>query len=277
MLPFASVLKSERRRLSLHSFQIAYSILLATALYPLAKAWRANRGTALEHAVWWSIGAWFGWLAAFVFGGDDLLGPYVALSLTGCAGVAVLGARRPHVAAWDFVVVSLLAVLLLPVAQGWGKPVLSPPYLVFLGATLAFGWLDYLPTRLLPAVGLFGAGCGVEFARLCGAKMEDTLLGVSRLAIGLTPWVGWACFAWPRGEMNAVDREWLSFRDRFGVVWGQRSREQFNRAVANAGWPVVLSWHGLDQTSNEPAPPVEDLLATLRAVLKRFGTKEASD
>src|SRR5882724_5107505 len=97
--------------------QIAYSILSAAALYPLWRAWRANRGTALGHAVGWAAAAW----AAFLFGGNGALGRYVALSLTGCAGVAVLGARRPHVGAWDFVVGSLLAVLLLPVAQGWGK------------------------------------------------------------------------------------------------------------------------------------------------------------
>jgi hypothetical protein len=260
----------------LHSMQSVYSILLATALVPMGKAWWANRGTALEHAVLWAVAAWAAWLATFVFGDDGSLGRYAALSLTGCAGIAVLGARRPHIAAWDFVVVSLLAVLLLPVAQGWGKPALSPPYLVFLGATLAFGWLNYLPTRLLPAVLLFGAGGGMELAQLCGVKMDDTLLGVARFAIALTPWVGQACFAWPRGELNAVDREWLSFRDRFGVVWGQRCREQFNRAAANAGWPVTLSWQGFDLEPDRPTPPVEELLATLRAVLKRFGTKEAN-
>ena len=91
----------------------------AAAVYPLWRAWRANRGTALAHAVGWAVAAWAAWLAAFLFGGDGALGRYVALSLTGCAGVAVLGARRPHVGAWNFVVASLLAVLLLPVAQGF--------------------------------------------------------------------------------------------------------------------------------------------------------------
>ena len=256
--------------------RIADSILLATALYPLAKAWWANRGTALEHAVLWALAAWAGWLAAFVCGEEGTLGHYAALSLTGCAGIAVLGARRPHVAAWDFVVVSLLAVLLLPAGAGLGPAGVESTVSRVSAATLAFGWLNYLPTRLLPAILLFGVGGGVEFVRLCGMRMDEWLLCVSRLALALTPWVGQACFAWPRGELNAVDREWLSFRDRFGVVWGQRSREQFNRAAANAGWPVTLSWHGLDQAPEGPAPPDEDLLATLRAVLKRFGTKETS-
>jgi hypothetical protein len=257
--------------------QPAYSILAATALYPLWRAWRANRGTALSHAVLWAAAAWAAWLAAFLFGGDGALGRYVALALTGCAGVAVLGARRPHVGAWDFVVASLLLILLLPVAQGWGRPALSPAYLAFLGATVLFAWLNYLPTRLLPAALVFAAGGAAEFAKVCGVEMNETLLGVARCLVALSPWVGLACFARGGGGGSAVDREWLEFRDRFGVVWGQRSREQFNRAAANAGWPVALSWHGLDIAPAKAPPSEQELLATFRAVLKRFGTREESD
>jgi hypothetical protein len=53
-------------------------------------------------------------------------------------------------------------------------------------------------------------------------------------------------------------------------VWGQRTREQFNRAAANAGWAVELTWHGLqssgDGAADDPALPLE----TLSALLKRF-------
>jgi hypothetical protein len=255
--------------------QLAYSILTASALYPLWRAWRANRRTALEHAVWWGVAAWAAWLAAFWFGGGNL-GPYVALSLTGCAGVAVLGARRPHVGAWDFVVASLFLVLLLPVAQGWGRPERSVPYLAFLGATVTVGLLNYLPTRLLPAAGLFGIGAGAEMAKLCGGNVDAAFLDWARSLAAVSPWAGLACMTWKRGPAGALDEEWLWFRDRFGVVWGQRSREQFNRAAANAGWPVVLSWHGLEVTTEKPAPSEGEMLATLRAVLKRFGTNEES-
>lgn len=257
--------------------QFAYSMLLATAAYPLAKAWRANRGTSLVYAVLWVVAAWLAWLLAFAFGSDGTLGRYLALSLTGCAGVAVLGARRPHIGPWNFVVVSLLAVLLLPVAQGWGKPVLSPPYLAFLGATVAVGWLNYLPTRLLPAALLFGAGAGVEFAQLCGVRLDEALLAVTRFSLALSPWTALVCLRRSYGEVSAFDREWLAFRDRFGVVWGQRAREQFNRAAANAGWPIVLSWYGLEVPPDRAARPGEEVLATLRAVLKRFGTKQENE
>src|SRR5260370_314993 len=44
-------------------------------------------------------------------------GRYCAVCLTGCAGVAVLGARRPHVLAWNFVVLGLFTVMVLPLME----------------------------------------------------------------------------------------------------------------------------------------------------------------
>ena len=77
-----------------------------------------------------------------------------------------------------------------------------------------------------------------------------------------------ACFMRQCREVSTLDREWLSFRDRYGVVWSQRSREQFNRAVANVGWPITLSWHGFEAAPERPSPPMEEVLALLCAVLK---------
>ena len=48
-----------------------------------------------------------------------------------------------------------------------------------------------------------------------------------------------------RGRQAEIDELWLDFRDRFGLFWGQRVREQFNRSAVNAGWPVYLAWRGL--------------------------------
>jgi hypothetical protein len=66
----------------------------------------------------------------------------------------------------------------------------------------------------------------------------------------------------------------LDFRDRFGLVWAQRVREQFNRAAANAGWPVRLYWQGLHLSAGAPLPEPAvqaEVVAALRALLKRFG------
>src|SRR4051812_48524005 len=98
-------------------------LLVVAAAVPLAAAGWANRSTSLFHAIVWS---WLGlpsWVMTVAAGTPEWR--YLTLVLIGCAGVAVLGARRPGVVAWHFVVWGLLVVLLLPVAEAaaLGTPV----------------------------------------------------------------------------------------------------------------------------------------------------------
>src|SRR5205085_4790900 len=93
--------------------------LLASTAFPLGKGWRAARRTTLRQAASWAAAAWLLWLlvqVALAHGEEEAagLGRYLALAVTGCAGVAVLGARRPGVGPWNFVVCGLLVVLILP-------------------------------------------------------------------------------------------------------------------------------------------------------------------
>jgi len=87
-------------------------LLMLSAGIPIGAAWWANRNTALVHALFWGLLAWMAWLGSAVVYTSETR--YIACSLTACAGVAVLGARRPGAAAWNGVVVGLFAVLLLP-------------------------------------------------------------------------------------------------------------------------------------------------------------------
>src|SRR5947209_2243184 len=155
--------------------------LFLSGFYPLWRAWQANRRTTLLQAVNWSVVAWASWAWALLPGAGDspaggTLG-YLALCLTGCAGVAVLGARRPGVGAWNFVLVGLLAVLLLPLAERLRAPgplPLAGPRAVFLAGTLAVGiLLNYLPTRLAAAAGLLALACALEVVLL----VDPALLG----------------------------------------------------------------------------------------------------
>src|SRR5439155_7670139 len=144
--------------------------LFLIGFYPLLRAWWANRQTSLFQALNWVLAAWLAWILTVLFsdpsGAARPLDPtrYLALCLTGCAGVAVLGARRPHVGAWNFVVLGLLAVMLLPLLETViaGAPSLDLLRVLFLSATLAVGVLNYLPTRLAPAVVLVALGCAGE-------------------------------------------------------------------------------------------------------------------
>src|ERR1017187_10383750 len=100
---------------------ILLAILIVSGAVPIGRAIWANRGTSLLHALVWAMIAWLMWGVAFLC--DDLEGAavqpvrYCALCLTGCAGVAVLGARRPHVFAWNFVVLCLFAVMGWPLVE----------------------------------------------------------------------------------------------------------------------------------------------------------------
>lgn len=249
------------------------TVLLATGFYPLTLALRANRSTTLSQALSLALGAWAAWVgiaSCRVLRPDSAegTGAYLALCLTGCAGIAVLGARRPGVSAWNFVVVGLLAVLLLPILKGFGEVRLEAAQEWFLIATLMVPLLNYLPTRAAAGAVFVAAGCGVEILRLSGGSSPAWL---GSLLLSFAPWSAWMGLAKRRRQLPGTefDRLWLAYRDRFGFVWGQRMREQFNRAAHHAGWPVELRWSGL-----HPAMESAELLATLRAVLKRFGPEE---
>src|SRR5438132_11813500 len=89
--------------------------LIAIAVLPLLRAGWANRGTTLTYTLLWAALAWVAWLWTAAAG--TMISRYVALGLTGCAAVAVLGARRPGAAAWNAVVAGLFVVQLIPLAQ----------------------------------------------------------------------------------------------------------------------------------------------------------------
>jgi hypothetical protein len=258
-------------------------LVFLSGAYPLWVAWRANRRTSLAHAVGWAVAAWAAWGGLLVVAAgsgptaDTATPSYLALCLTGCAAVAVLGARRPGVGAWNFVLLGLLAVMLLPLAENLfvAGHALDPLRVVFLAATVAVGVVNYLPTRLAPAALLVGGACALELLRLAGQGDGEPAL--SGLLAGLAPWAalaGWRRRPAPPSEFDLI---WLDFRDRFGFLWGQRTREQFNRSAANAGWPVVLRWQGLRLRpgTSLPGPAVQTaIVATLRGLLKRFGEED---
>jgi hypothetical protein len=260
-------------------------LVFLTAGWPLARAWLANRRTALIQAIHWAWATWLAWLLTIALGETPAnqtgVEParYLALSLTGCAGVAVLGARRPQVGAWNFVVLGLLAVHVLPLAEQIlaNKDSFGTLRFAFLGATVTVGILNYLPTRLAPAVLLLALACAGEIVVLCAPEVGQVRLAAidlfAQICLVLTPWAAWG--SWRRRTVadNLFDRLWLHFRNRFGLVWGQRVREQFNHSARNNGWPVWLSWQGLRRVGLVTDPDLitqQDLLETLKGLLRRF-------
>jgi len=265
-----------------HGMDLCLAVYYLSGAAPLATAWRFHRHTSLRHALSWSFAAWLAWALVLVGEASGVLesgGPlrFVALCLVGCAGVAVLGARRPGAGAWNFVVLGLLAVFLLSWAEGalaGGTVRLGGIRLVFLACTLAVGVLNYLPTRLAPAALLLATACGLELWSWAEPSTAWRSRGLVDALIGLVPWIAWAALRPSLEPATTFDRLWRDFRDYYGVVWAQRLREQFNNSAHHAGLPVVLTWSGLraleaGKTPDEAAYSAS--LQTLRALLKRFG------
>jgi hypothetical protein len=251
--------------------------MAATAVGPLAAAWWFNRRTSLVHTVDWAATAWGAWtLTAFLEAGgsEQLACRYVSLCLTGCAGVAVLGARRPGVAAWDLVVAGLLIVLGRPMWEHAGPFPLETADRVFLALVLAVPLVNYLPTRIGPGMILLAVACVLEAAPLLGWPEPEWAGGVGAGAgwMAFAAWLSWLTWQLRLSpEVGTFDRLWLEYRDRFGLLWAFRIREQFNHAAAHAGWPVRLTWNGLQPPGAEPP----EAMSALQAVLKRFAPPPA--
>jgi hypothetical protein len=261
--------------------QIVFSLLLVAGCYPFYRAWGANKRTTLIYAIAWAFGAWLAWGAALLFGQPHQAGMepwrFLALSLTGAAGVAVLGARRPQAGAWNLVIVGLMAVMLLPLGENafLGTPAMDAPRIAFLAATLAVGILNYVPTRVvLPALILSGI-CAFECLALFSANFDPNprIMDLAHVSLLIVPWLALAFWHRPSGAGLVIDRLWLDFRDRYGVFWAQRVREQFNRSADNARLPGYLRWHGWEWDAG--AGPLTDeqigaMAVLLKTLLKRF-------
>src|SRR5216683_1222887 len=261
-------------------------LVFFTGCFPLLAAVWANQKTTLYSTILWASAAWCGWVMVFALEADQKDGApplfrYLALGLTGCASIAVLGARRPGVGAWNFVILALLLVMAFLWVEGHlaaDDRILYRVRTVLLASTVAIGVLNYLPTRLAPAAVLLAFGCGLEIFNLTRAKPPgwgyEPAQSFARLIVALVPWVAYARMRWPVNVPSEFDQLWLRFRNSFGLFWAQRLREQFNQSAKHSDWPVVLRWQGLRLAQGAPPPSPADrqaMLENLRALMKRFG------
>jgi hypothetical protein len=256
-----------------------YLLFLSTA-YPLWRLLNATARTSLRSASYWTFAAWVSW-GLFFFGLASRSGPdaefeirYLALCLTSCTGVAVLGARHPHAVAWNAVVFGFLAVMITPWVEHrvLGTPLVRGLRAWFLGGTLAVCVLNYLPTRFVFAAILVGIGCTSELVKLCNiGSPQLPILDTASAGLLFAPWA--ALCSRPPPTVEASHALWIDFRDRYGLLWSLRAREQFNASMQHAGIPVRLAWRGLVPlpdsciaSEQQKATAAE----TLRALRKRF-------
>lgn len=257
-------------------------LLILAGIYPWLKGWLALQKTSLVHALSWTMAAWLCWAAAAA-DPENIGGAihFLALCLTACAGVAVLGARRPHVAAWNFVVAGLLAVMALPLLENLvlGSRPIGAVRVGFLTATLLVVLGNFVPTCFAPAALLGVLGCAGQMAALlAGDDVPEIVTLGSYLAIALVPWVGWACWVCRRQPHSELERRWLNFRNSFGAMWSLRVREQFNHAAEHAGWPMALTWGGAEakHAAGQFGGVDAEMTAGFQALIKRFADGEGA-
>lgn len=260
-------------------------LLQLSAFVPLLKARRALHGTTLLHAWPWAAAAMIFWpvctLAQAALGGEHPATShlhYSAAALTLCPLVAVLGACRPRMQAWHFVVAALLVVLLIPALQSplrQREP--SPlrledlPTLLFLGLT-AVGLGNYAPTRFGPSALLAASSLTLLVLDLSpwaeGLPAIRSCRGWASWGIPASAWVAWGTAIYGRRPIGpAWQRVWIDFRDLYGLVWAKRVQERFNAASRQLGWPLLLTWRGFvpppADDLNRPGPMRTGLLALL--------------
>ncbi|HMC10425.1 MAG TPA: hypothetical protein VKH44_04010, partial [Pirellulaceae bacterium] len=272
-------------------------IALLSGFAVLLSGRRAIRQTTLVAAWWWTLLALIAWsgveLAAALWGegsGEGLLGPlrWAAMTLSSCPIVAVLGAKRPQQKAWNFVVLSLWAIVALPAAENFflhrgQKLEMGDARGWFLWILILLGPINFIPTRhwlvsLVLAAGQVGAFSS-HLALLRRPMVPQPEL-VGLLLAGAALVVAWLSSRRATVAANSYDRLWIDFRDTFGLLWGLRVQERVNAAARQNGWDLELTWSGFRQrVSDDPLaeidPAIESVLrTTFRGLLRRFVSSE---
>ncbi len=237
-------------------------------------AWRSRRlrHTTLRAVWWWSFGAF--WAVAVVellatLAGSHIEGSldvlrYAAAMLTFCPMMAVLGAKRPQNRAWQWIVLSLWFILLIPAIQWWlyrpGTTMhVFTAWKLFLFIQIVIGLVNYLPTRYWASALLATAGqvlfvsnhlplVGFSLPYVAEAEMGP-LLGLAALASAA--WMVHVADLRCRRPSPGVNRVWIDFRDLFGVIWAMRVGQQINTYSAMYGWHISLQWSGLRRIGPE--------------------------
>jgi len=275
------------------------TLTLAIGVLVLLSRRRAIGQTTLIAAWWWTLAALVAWslieVAALVAPAASTLwlSPLrlAAVALSFCPVVALIGAKRPQHAAWNFVVLSLWGIVALPAAEAFflnrGQRIeMGDARGWFLWILILLAPINFVPTRYWLASLLVAAGqilvlsphlpllrhVLVSFG--VGQSTALSYLALATCVSGLL--AAWAFSRYDRGAANAYDRLWLDFRDTFGLFWSLRVQERINAASQQHGWNLELAWSGFRQRSDSaPLASIDaaiepTLRTTFKGLLRRF-------
>jgi hypothetical protein len=213
--------------------------------------WRRLRETTFFAAACWGAVAFLAvGYACISPAGDDPYVRYTVAVLLVAPTLALLGAKRPQNGAWQFIVLTLVGVLLLPVAQGLAfgddRPHVHLLFRWVILTHIVVGTVNYLPTRFVGPACCFGAAQFLAAQEFLPFAMPLTstpwaVLGLLVAAFSIASFLVCRGCALPPG----LDRVWRDFRDAYGLVWGVRIAERLNASALKHGWPVEFTWGGM--------------------------------
>jgi hypothetical protein len=243
----------------------------------------------------WAAAALMAWAAAELAADLSLVGSgnreslrFAAIAVSFCPIVAVLGAKRPQDTAWNFVVLSLWAIVALPAAESFflhpgQKLSLGDARAWFLWILIGLELINYAPTRFGIAAGLLAAGQIVAlgpYLALVHQQLASWAPVAGLVLVAAALLVAWIATGRETRTANELDRAWLDFRDAFGLLWGLRLQERINTVANLNGWNAELTWSGFrsaetGQAITEFEPSIEEGLRTaLSGVLRRFSAPD---
>jgi hypothetical protein len=265
-------------------------VALAVGLALLLAARPVIRQTTLIGPWWWALAALCAWAAIEIFASiwpeaaavASLRVAAVTLGL--CPIVALLGAKRPQHLAWNFVVLSLWAIVALPAAEAlfirrMPRPEFGDARGWFLWILVLLGPINFVPTRYWLSSLLFAAGQIIALSPYLvlirsPLTIEPGFVGLPLCVLGFI--AAWIAARRTRNVASGYDRLWLDFRDGFGLFWALRVQERVNATAKQQGWDLELAWTGLRRCSHD-APMTgmdtsaeQSLRTTLKGLLRRF-------
>ena len=274
---------------------IAAALALAIAVAAGVQV-RRLRGTTLTAPALWAVAslaaiglveACLAWRGAAVEPLMASLWRYAAAVSTFCPVMAVLGAKRPQDGAWQWVVLSLWIILLVPAVQAMAansgdRLELFGAWRILIGGLVAIGLLNYLPTKHAAAAILLAIGQTLLVAPFFGvadslAWRRVGMMGIlGAAALVLESSRRRARFTSGNAEPFAFDQlneRWFALRDGWGAFWGLRILQRVNQSAELGRWPMRLAWWDGFSTpasatdSNELAPQTQQ---TFDSLLWRF-------
>jgi hypothetical protein len=199
--------------------------------------------------------------------------------------MAVLGAKRPQDRGWQWVVLSLWVVLLVPAAQAWAAPSgdqlrLHPLWLYLVMFLVSLGPLNYLATSWgLNALVVAAAQFHLVVIPTSSGVQSSTIVGpyIGLLIAALLPALSWrfSKSSASAGPLERFSARWRAFRNGWGAFWALRIQNRVNESARLAGWPVKLDWHGFTVVEGHTEAEVDDMVASqieqsLDSLLRRF-------